>query len=295
VRLLWVDDQASLVRTFAPLLEGAGHSIAYEPGAESAIVRLAEDTFDLVLADLAMPPGRWGGLWFLQEIRRLDIKVPVMVVSGEGSQLETIEALRLGAADYVMKERLDTELLEQIDAVIRNAPPMMSDTDRLRSTLAAGETDTVEFKSTLRWNIKANRVDPAIELSAIKTIAAFLNTSGGTLLIGVTDEGTVIGLDTDAFPNDDKLQLHFWNRIRDSLGAASASFIGAKIVCLEGGRVLRIDCRKSSQPIYVRWKIDGENRSTELFFVRTGPKTERLDLRDAIQYIQDNFTKFAQQ
>ena len=57
-----------------------------------------------------------------------------------------------------------------------------------------GENERVEFKSTLRWNLRAEKKDKAITHASLKTIAAFLNTDGGILLIGVADEGTLLGL-----------------------------------------------------------------------------------------------------
>ena len=61
-----------------------------------------------------------------------------------------------------------------------------------------GESKTLEFKSTLRWNTKEDRKDDkVITHSALKTVAAFLNTDGGDLLIGVRDDGSIIGIERD--------------------------------------------------------------------------------------------------
>lgn len=84
--------------------------------------------------------------------------------------------------------------------------------------IAGGETRAVEFKSTLRMNLHTGQVDDKIQVSALKTIAGFLNAKGGTLLIGVADNGEVLGLDADGFQNEDKLGLHLVNLVKDRIG-----------------------------------------------------------------------------
>lgn len=82
----------------------------------------------------------------------------------------------------------------------------LSDADRteprvdVEDIVNQGETTTVEFKSTLRINLHTGEKDPRIELAVLKTIAAFLNSSGGTLLIGVNDDGEPLGVEADHFP-----------------------------------------------------------------------------------------------
>jgi Putative DNA-binding domain len=72
-----------------------------------------------------------------------------------------------------------------------------------------GESKTLEFKSTLRWNLKEDRKDDqGVTHAALKTIAAFLNTDGGDLLIGVADDGSIVGIERDKLENDDKFMRH---------------------------------------------------------------------------------------
>jgi type I restriction enzyme, R subunit len=60
--------------------------------------------------------------------------------------------------------------------------------------LASDETYEVEFKSTARWNLRDTCKDQRMEDAVVKTVAGFLNTDGGTLFIGVDDQGRLIGL-----------------------------------------------------------------------------------------------------
>ncbi len=65
----------------------------------------------------------------------------------------------------------------------------------LEELIAEGESSDLEFKSSLRWDLKENRADKKIGGIALKAIAALSNGEGGTLLIGVNDEGKILGLD----------------------------------------------------------------------------------------------------
>ena len=69
------------------------------------------------------------------------------------------------------------------------------------------EGTTIEFKSTLRTNMHTGEKDPKMELAVLKTIAAFLNMNGGTLIVGVSDDGEPVGVEADKFPDEDKMNL----------------------------------------------------------------------------------------
>lgn len=161
---------------------------------------------------------------------------------------------------------------------------LMPSDQRVLQIIRGGEHETCEFKSTLRINLHAGKTDRAIEHAALKTLAAFLNKRGGSLLIGVEDDGTVLGLAEDKFPNTDKLILHFKNLIQATMPDA-LDLIRFTVVPVEGRDVLLVDCERGKQPIYLK------NRDTkeDEFYVRRGPSTDRLGMREAFAYIQRNF------
>ena len=146
-----------------------------------------------------------------------------------------------------------------------------------------GETEGVEFKSTFRVNLYTNKKDRAIEKAALKTMCAFLNTEGGILLIGVDDAGEVLGLANDNFANHDKLLLHVTNMIKERIGALHLQFIQFAIEEVDGQDLLRIDCSAATMPAYF---LDDEH---DAFFIRTGPSTTSLRLRDVPAYIRSRF------
>jgi hypothetical protein len=147
-----------------------------------------------------------------------------------------------------------------------------------------GEGMQVEFKSTLRVNLHTGEKDPRMEHAVLKTIAAFLNSKeGGTLFIGVNDEGDIVGLDADHFPNEDKLLLHLDNLIKKGLG--QSVYVCLKIECdeIEGGRMLAIECKPSEKPVFLK------NGESEEFYIRAGASSPALPPSHAHEYIQQRF------
>ncbi len=145
--------------------------------------------------------------------------------------------------------------------------------------LATGESDRVEYKSTLRKNLFSGKNDVAIELAVLKTIAAFLNSGGGHLLVGVDDTGKPLGLDHDDFQSEDKLMLHLVNLIKDRIGAQHSACISGRFEEIDGKRVLIVACAASGKAVYVR---DGQ---AEQFFVRLLGATIELKPSQISQFL----------
>ncbi len=166
-----------------------------------------------------------------------------------------VAALRGQDAEVVrLRSRLG-EVTSYYEDRIRKIEAQISTND-LKSRITHGETSKLEFKSSLRWNFKANRDDSKMELAVLKTIAAFCNTNGGELLIGVNDDQTIVGIEHDHFANDDK-------------------------------RVCQIACKPSKDAI---WLTPAGN-TPEIFYVRHGPSSAELPPREAVRYIQEHFEK----
>ena len=154
-----------------------------------------------------------------------------------------------------------------------------------KEIIERGESDYVEFKSTLRWNLHSGKKDKAIENASLKTVAAFMNANGGTLIVGVADEGNILGLETDKFANHDKLLLHITKIIQDRIGSLFIKFLHFSVENIGGKDILRIDCTPSSIPAYLK---DG---NVEYFYIRTGPSTTNLRLSKVYAYIKERFDK----
>jgi type I restriction enzyme R subunit len=152
-----------------------------------------------------------------------------------------------------------------------------------------GESKTLEFKSTLRWNLKEDRQDDkGVTCAVLKTIAAFLNTEGGDLLIGVADDGSIVGIERDRLESDDKFMRHLAQVVRNGLGDRAGTCIDPKTQIALGKTVCVVTCQRSPEPVFLKWKgmeagPDGD------FFVRSGPGTVKLPPDSAREYIRTRF------
>jgi len=167
-----------------------------------------------------------------------------------------------------------------IDEVTENAELM--DVEQL---ILAGENDHLEFKSTLRLNLYTNRNDREIEQAVLKTIVAFLNSEGGTLLIGVEDNGNVLGIDADKFQNEDKFLLHFTNLVNDKIGKQYADHIRRNLQAVGEKKILRVDCLPNLTPVFLN--IAGQDE----LYIRTGPSTVQLSAKEVLEYTRKHFRR----
>lgn len=151
--------------------------------------------------------------------------------------------------------------------------------------LEDGESDVVEFKSTLRFNLHSEKHDTRIENAALKTLAGFLNKDGGTLLVGLADDGSPIGLAPDGFASEDAMSLHLTNIVNDRMGPTTWAFMHMNFDDLDDERILVVRCERSKGPVYVH--VEGQQH----FYVRTGPATTSLGISDATEYIKNHFDK----
>lgn len=151
----------------------------------------------------------------------------------------------------------------------------------LAALVAAGESDILEFKSTLRWNLYADKAGKEIELAWLKTVVGYLNSAGGFLLIGVQDDGQVLGIEADKFANEDKLILHFDNLIKQHIGLEHAVHLHASVRDLEGRRVFLIQCDRGHDPAYLK------SGDKEAFYIRTGASTHKLPISKINDYLRD--------
>jgi hypothetical protein len=154
----------------------------------------------------------------------------------------------------------------------------------LSKVVMNGESEVIEFKSTLLTNLHTDNKDPRMELAVLKTLASFLNTNGGTLVIGVSDNGNPVGIQADGFDNEDKMNLHLVNIVKSRMGIPAMTTLHVHFDDYEGYRVMVVKCRKALKPVFVK---DGD---TERFYIRTGPSTTELTPSQTQDYIKQRFS-----
>jgi hypothetical protein len=208
-------------------------------------------------------------------------------------QSKMIEAgNRLGALKVSIQE-LEKEMvfsphsastvLDQVDGMLEVVGGL-TEADRVMSLIRQGESATVEFKESFSLDIRKGTSEKYIELSSLKTIAAFMNSDGGFLLIGVDDEGATIGLSREiqGFHNGkkDKFLLHFKNNLKSRIGEEFYPYINQKFVSIAGNDILLVECKRSSTECF----LDGKD-----FYVRTNPATDKLEGKTLFDYIKNHF------
>lgn len=153
----------------------------------------------------------------------------------------------------------------------------------LTAVIDDGESEAVEFKSTLRINLHTGEADKRMELGVLKTLAGFLNTNGGTLIVGVSDDGTPVGIEADKFPNEDKMSLHLVNIVKSRMGPQAMTAMHVHFEDHDDTRVIVIRCPRSQAPVFVK------DADIERFYVRTGPSTTELTASQTQGYIKQRF------
>lgn len=170
-------------------------------------------------------------------------------------------------------------ILDKFDS-IQGPLKSLSDEDKILGIIRKGEGKHVEFKQTFSKNIRTNQKDLDIEKATLKNIVGFLNTDGGTLLIGVSDKGEIIGIEEDFYNSDDKYLLNFKNAINSKIGSEFYPLIDYGICSVRGKKTFKIGCLPSSEPCFYDEKE---------FYVRTNPATDKLEGRKQLEYIKNRF------
>jgi predicted HTH transcriptional regulator len=106
----------------------------------------------------------------------------------------------------------------------------------------------------LRWDLHQGIKSSAIEHASLKTVYAFLNSEGGDLMIGVKDDGSIQGIETDQFENNDRFLLHLWTLLRTCVGKEVGEWIKTSLQKFGNKTVCRVNCRKAGTPVFLRQK-----------------------------------------
>ncbi len=154
-----------------------------------------------------------------------------------------------------------------------------------RDLISGDETDTVEFKSTARWNLVESRKDKRMEDAVVKTIAAFLNAEGGTLLVGVNDSRKPLGLSHDYQvvkpQNGDGLVNWLTTHLIGAMRHTAVSRTRARVESVDGVEVCRVDVARSSEPVLARIST-----KEEIFYVRMNNSTRVLPEIEVEEYVR---------
>lgn len=307
--ILMVDDNTINLQLLHETLDGQGYRLLAARSGEEALRIARKAQPDLILLDIMMP-----GIDGYETCARLKSDeathhAVVIFLTALQSTKEKVRGLSMGAMDFITKPFDPEEIIARVSIQLANhrkhqqlrirnqqlteklaaslrtgSGDRKSLTDRVKLLIKSGESSRVEFKSTLRWNLKTDRSEKVIAKAWLKSVAGFLNSDGGVLLVGVTDDGDILGIEADNFDNEDKYLLHVNNRIQQHIGLEHASFLAYQLVPLDDKKVLLIECQPSPSPVFL--KLSNE----EEFYIRVGPGSRRLSTSEVVAYVTNRRT-----
>jgi predicted HTH transcriptional regulator len=150
----------------------------------------------------------------------------------------------------------------------------------------SGETDTIEFKSSLIWDYKKKQPNKLMGIIIARAISSFMNSEGGIILIGVDNDKNILGIDKDLSQLDgsyDNFELHLTNVVNNCLGKVNRPLISPRFDEIVGKKIAVIFVKKSPRPVYL--KHEGKIE----FFIRSGNSCQPLDVSEATDYIKDHW------
>jgi membrane protein YdbS with pleckstrin-like domain len=162
--------------------------------------------------------------------------------------------------------------------------PINSVTDLIKN----GESKSIEFKETLRYDVRKKEVSKDVEKSSLKSIVGFLNAEGGTLVIGVNDDKKITGIELDynnlPKKNRDGFENHINMSIKNMIGLSFSKYISIDFETIDSKEVCIINVMPSHKPAYLT-NYDGK----EEFFVRVNNSTQPFSMSQAEEYIKSKW------
>ena len=201
---------------------------------------------------------------------------------------QVIEMLHEGRAQPIWN--LSQQVLEKLG--VRQTPdeedgPTVQDAAELSLSelIAQDESKRLEFKASLQYDLEKRNVSKEVRKSIAKAVAAFLNTDGGTLVIGVHNSKEILGIANDlktlgSKGDLDNFELTFRNVIREYLPAEFGPLVEMKFAEQDGKTVAIVQCQGAPKEVFF---TDGKEVT---FYVRSGNSSQPLNPRAALEYIK---------
>ena len=165
----------------------------------------------------------------------------------------------------------------------------------LENCLDKGESDLIEFKSSMIWDYKNGKPSDDLQLMITKTLSAFMNSDGGILIVGIDDNANLLGLEKDMSifserKNWDGWLQHLVNIIRKQIGPEYLNYIVTEKFKKEGKTIAKIVVKPSKKPTFVEYR-DRNGQSKTDFFVRGLNTTQSLNTKQTADYIKNHWEK----
>jgi len=203
------------------------------------------------------------------------------------SHLIDLDGFGIESDDYeVFLQARSKQIYNEIKARIDLAH-IEPEKDEIEQLVISGESETTEFKSTLRYDIRQKNVNKKLEYIIAKTIAAFMNCNGGNLLIGIDDNMNTLGLNNDFSTlkkgDVDGFELQLIEVIKKYIGREFSSHIKISFPTYDDIQICRIKVSKSSKPIFTIFE------GREDFFLRAGCSSQPLSREEQSVYEKEHW------
>ena len=288
--ILVLDDNKKWLDTIETIL-GTTYDLTLVLDHFHALRLLKSSFFDLVILDKQL--SGISGLEVLQQMRGIVPELRAIMLTGYADVASAVESMKIGALDYIDKgtRNLTAELRTRVKEALerrKSSSDLISGGSQLGDAeiaqlVSRGESSQLEFKSSARWDFRASRLNKELERIITKTVAGFLNSEGGVLLIGVDDNGTTVGLAEDyktlgKKPNRDGYENFLTTLLLDTFGKDCSALLRISFHVMEDKDVCKVNVKPAPRPIFIR------DEKYEHFYVRTGNSTRLLLTSEVIEY-----------
>lgn len=221
---------------------------------------------------------RWGNIqneqWIDENLQKLEEK-------HWGQYIAVINKTVIDAANTkeVLEKQIEERKLRRFLTTFRK----IGNFRPIGELIKLPESPTLEYKSTLQWDVKHNRKNENLKFSVLKTIAAFLNSEGGTLVIGVEDNGNILGLEKDLLlfskKNLDQFEQTIVNLVCTRIGASFIQLVKIRFENIQGKDICVVDVKKSAKKVFMKGKEKLE------FYIRAGNTSQSIEVPDIYNHI----------
>ena len=166
-------------------------------------------------------------------------------------------------------------------------PPPFKNTKPTQELISEGENQSIEFKSSLLWDYRQKIPNKSLYVPVMKNVAALMNTKGGMVLIGVDDEGQVLGIEPDfnvmKKKNEDGFENTFNLAFNQMIGAEFRQYAEVVFEDIEEKRICVVTVQPAVTPAFLT------HNGKETFYIKTGNSSQPLTVSQATKYIQTRF------
>jgi CheY-like chemotaxis protein len=293
VRVLVVDDQPDVRVTLSGLLSDLGYDVRSVSSRAEALHLMDTERVHVAVLDVRLDESdedNQDGLLLMEDIHRKAPSTAVIILTGYGTVYMVQKALKPNrdgtslAFGFLQKSDFD-RLPEYVEMALEHV--LRNESAVIRNLIAQGENVQTEFKDAIRWDHICKAVNRMKGEAIAVTVAGMLNSSGGTLLIGVSDDGVVLGIENDLRTlrksNPDGFQLALTDIVRTYLGMEHIAYLKMRFEPIDSKYVCVVLIERSPEPVF--FATQGDHK----FFVRLGNSTRSLDVLETVRYIRTHW------